>query len=108
MTKHSLNPFEENTSSNVQTLKEAFPTIEVRVINDVLFSVHGKLQDAFDCLLNISDPSSTHNITTTDGGGGSTTKQLPPAPGSHQSQRRDRGCRSSSSSSSSCSNQVKL
>ena len=105
MTSHNLNPFEENNSSNIQTLKEAFPTIDVRVINDVLFSVNGKLQDAFESLLNISDPS-THNTATT---GGSRTKQLPPAPGSHESQRRDKGCRgsSSSSSSSSCNNQVK-
>ena len=105
MTSHNLNPFEENNSSNIQTLKEAFPTIDVRVINDVLFSVNGKLQDAFESLLNISDPSSAHNTATT---GGSRTKQLPPAPGSHESQRRDKGCRrSSSSSSSSSNNQVK-
>ncbi|KAI9263142.1 hypothetical protein BDA99DRAFT_509431, partial [Phascolomyces articulosus] len=91
MTTYNSNPFETHTSSSsssseVQTLKEAFPAIDVDIIKDVLFSVNGNVQDAFENLLHMSDPPA-HT-----GSGGSITKQLPPTPTPQIPQRRGGGC----------------
>ncbi|EPB87933.1 hypothetical protein HMPREF1544_05224 [Mucor circinelloides 1006PhL] len=41
------NPFQ---NTNIDTLKEAFPTVDASVINDVLYSAQGDLNIAFDML----------------------------------------------------------
>lgn len=61
------NPFQ---NSNIETLKEAFPTVDVSIINDVLYSAQGDLNVAFDMLLDMN--SSAIN--------GIRTKPLPNAP----------------------------
>ncbi|GAN02808.1 hypothetical protein MAM1_0028c02255 [Mucor ambiguus] len=48
------NPFQ---STAIDTLKEAFPTIDASIINDVLYSAQGDLSIAFDMLLDMSSPS---------------------------------------------------
>ncbi|KAL9543711.1 hypothetical protein MBANPS3_007987 [Mucor bainieri] len=48
------NPFQ---STDINTLKEAFPTVDASIINDVLYSAQGDLNMAFDMLLDMSSPS---------------------------------------------------
>lgn len=48
------NPFQ---NTNIDTLKEAFPTVDASVINDVLYSAQGDLNIAFDMLLDMNSPS---------------------------------------------------
>jgi len=60
------NPFQ---NTNIDTLKEAFPTVDASVINDVLYSVQGDLNIAFDMLLDM-------NSSVSD----SRAKPLPQAP----------------------------
>ncbi|KAK4511477.1 uncharacterized protein ATC70_012692 [Mucor velutinosus] len=48
------NPFQ---STDFTTLKEAFPTVDVSIINDVLYSAQGDLNSAFDMLLDMNSPS---------------------------------------------------
>lgn len=50
-------------SSNIETLKEAFPTVDVPIINDVLYSAQGDLNVAFDMLLDMNS-TSTNDIRT--------------------------------------------
>ncbi|KAI8147858.1 hypothetical protein BJV82DRAFT_309111 [Fennellomyces sp. T-0311] len=52
----STNPFED---SNTRTLKDAFPALDGELIEDVLRSVNGNMEEAFDNLLRMSDPEST-------------------------------------------------
>ncbi|KAF1799605.1 hypothetical protein FB192DRAFT_1387550 [Mucor lusitanicus] len=61
------NPFQ---STDIDTLKEAFPRVDVSVINDVLYSVQGDLNTAFDMLLDMNSPSIND----------SSAKPLPQAP----------------------------
>ncbi|KAG1083874.1 hypothetical protein G6F42_022032 [Rhizopus arrhizus] len=48
------NPFQ---NTNIDTLKEAFPTVDASVINDVLYSAQGDLNIAFDMLLDMNSSS---------------------------------------------------
>jgi hypothetical protein len=50
-----VNPFHE--PKNLDILKEAFPLIDVSVIDDTLRSAKGDVNQAFEMLLAISDPS---------------------------------------------------
>ncbi|KAL9560585.1 hypothetical protein PS6_000040 [Mucor atramentarius] len=61
------NPFQ---NTNIDTLKEAFPTVDASVINDVLYSAQGDLNIAFDMLLDMSSSSASD----------SRAKPLPQAP----------------------------
>lgn len=47
----------ENSFQNSDTLKEAFPTVDASIINDVLYSAQGDLNIAFDMLLDMGSPS---------------------------------------------------
>lgn len=49
-----VNPF---TQTEVDILKEAFPTVQVSVIDDTLRSTRGDVNLAFEMLLNMTDPS---------------------------------------------------
>ncbi|KAI8391309.1 uncharacterized protein BYT42DRAFT_189665 [Radiomyces spectabilis] len=50
------NPFQ---APKLQTLREAFPNVDVAVIDDVLWSANGNLDNAFEALLAMSDTEST-------------------------------------------------
>lgn len=51
-----VNPF---TQTEVDILKEAFPTVKVSVIDDTLRLAKGDVNQAFEMLLNMTDPSQT-------------------------------------------------
>lgn len=46
------NPFQ---APNIVTLREAFPLVEVRVIDDALWSAKGDVNQAFELLLTMSN-----------------------------------------------------
>ncbi|KAI9492187.1 hypothetical protein BDB00DRAFT_456009 [Zychaea mexicana] len=82
------NPFEppSSASNGVHTLRQAFPNVDPEIIDDVLLSVNGNVQDAFECVLHMTDPQSV--------AGGSTIKELPPIPPPVPHRRESRSCRS--------------
>lgn len=49
------NPF--CNSSDVEILKEAFPTLPISVIEDNLISANGDMNRAFEMLLKLTDPA---------------------------------------------------
>lgn len=48
------NPFTQN---DLEILKEAFPTLSESVIDDILHSCRGEVNQAFEILLSMSDPT---------------------------------------------------
>lgn len=50
-------PAETELSGDVKTLKDAFPDLDVEVIETILDSQGGNLDGAFEILLGMSDPS---------------------------------------------------
>ncbi|KAL0088798.1 hypothetical protein J3Q64DRAFT_1731675 [Phycomyces blakesleeanus] len=53
----SAPPIQQEPPAQLQTLKEAFPSVEVDVIEAILESQGGQLEAAFEALLAISDPN---------------------------------------------------
>ncbi|KAI7899616.1 uncharacterized protein BX663DRAFT_520722 [Cokeromyces recurvatus] len=66
------NPF---YAANIKTLKEIFPSIDVTVINDILWSVKGDVNRAFESLLAIN---SSGNVNRIESNSQSSSPQLPP------------------------------
>jgi hypothetical protein len=50
------NPFQSN---NIRILREAFPNVEERVIDDILYTTRGDINEAFEVLLSMSNGEST-------------------------------------------------
>ncbi|KAI9021682.1 hypothetical protein CLU79DRAFT_835556 [Phycomyces nitens] len=53
----SAPPIQHEPPAELQTLKEAFPSVEVEVIEAILESQGGQLEASFEALLSISDPN---------------------------------------------------
>jgi hypothetical protein len=54
------NPFQSN---NIRILREAFPNVEERVIDDILYTTRGDINEAFEVLLSMSNGESTRPTT---------------------------------------------